>query len=126
MIGEKMHKQNSDKQQDYTDPELLQEALYQLLEQISKRDQKILSIMAEKTAVTQELMEKEKIIAERDASLLFTQGEMDKMLKSKAWKIASMLIQTRTFLFPPDSRRAQALDKALNVIFFPFRKAGRS
>src|SRR5512133_3010486 len=117
-----MPTQSSNKQRDYTNPELLQNALYQLLEQISKRDQKILSIMDEKTAIVQELMEKEKIIAERDASLLFTEHQLHQVLDSRAWKIASMIQQIRTFLFPPDSGRARILEKALNIISLPFKK----
>jgi hypothetical protein len=112
----KMHKKNSDETQVDTDPALLQKALYQLLEQISRRDQKILSITAEKTAILRELMEKEKVIAERDASLVFWQSQLRQVLDSRAWKIASTIQQIRTSVAPPESRRAQLVGKILNVI----------
>jgi hypothetical protein len=111
-----MDKKSSNEQQIYSDPEQLQKALYQLLEQIARRDQKILSITAEKTAVLQELMEKEKIIAEREASLIFWQSQFRQVVDSRAWKIASSIQNTRTFLAPPDSRRAQFIEKLLSVI----------
>src|SRR5689334_20807327 len=102
-----MSKKSPDDKQVYTEPELLQKALYQLLEQISRRDQKIISITAEKTAILQELMEKEKVIAERDASLVFWQSQFRQVVDSRAWKIASTIQQIRTLLAPPESRRAQ-------------------
>jgi hypothetical protein len=120
-----MRDKTSDNKQDAGSPELVQKTLRELLEQISKRDQKILRINAEKTAVMRTVVEKEQIISERDAHILFLQGEMDKLLRSKAWNFASKLIQTRTRFFPPESRRAQLLDKALNIISFSPRKAGR-
>jgi hypothetical protein len=111
-----MDKKSSDQQPIYSDAEYLRKALYQLLEQISKRDQKILSITAEKAAVMQELMEKEKIILEKDASLLFWQSQFRQVVDSRAWKIASSIQNTRTFLAPPESRRAQFIEKLLSVI----------
>jgi tRNA/tmRNA/rRNA uracil-C5-methylase (TrmA/RlmC/RlmD family) len=111
-----MYKKSSDDQQIYSDPEHLQKALYQLLEQISKRDQKILSITAEKTAVLQELMEKEKVLTEKDANLLFWQSQFRQVVESRAWKIASSIQNTRTFLAPPESRRAQFIERLLSVI----------
>lgn len=121
-----MYDKSSLNQQDIPNPEVLQKTLRELLEQISKRDQKILRIDAEKTAVLRTVIEKEQIISERDAHILFLEGEMDKMLKSKAWRFASMLIQTRTRFFPPESRRAQILDKALNIVSFSSRNARRN
>lgn len=117
-----MSQQSSNKQQDHSNPELLQKALYQLLEQISKRDQKILSIIAEKTAVLQELTEKEKIIAEKEASLRFTEHLLHQVIDSRAWKIASKIQDVRTFLVPPESRRAQVLEKVLNIVSPPSKK----
>ena len=119
-------KTSDDNKPDATSPELLQKTLWELLQQISKRDQKILRINAEKIAVLRTLMEKEQIISERDAHILFLEGEMDKMLRSKAWRFASLLIQTRTRFFPPESRRAQILDKALNIVSFSSRNSRRS
>jgi hypothetical protein len=120
-----MRDKTSDNKQDAKSPELLQKTLRELLEQISKRDQKILRIDAEKTAVLRTVIEKEQIISERDAHILFLEGERDKLLRSKAWKFASALIQTRTRFFPPESRRAQILDKALNIVSFSSRNTGR-
>jgi len=121
-----MSKKSSDEQPIDSDPEQLQKALYQLLEQIAKRDQRILSISAEKTAVMQELMEKEKIIAERDASLLFWQSQFRQVVDSRAWKIASSIQNTRTFLAPPESRRAQFIEKLLSVISPANRKSEKN
>jgi len=121
-----MSKKSSDEQPIDSDPEQLQKALYQLLEQIAKRDQRILSISAEKTAVMQELMEKEKIIAERDASLLFWQSQFRQVVDSRAWKIASSIQNTRTFLAPPESRRAQVIEKLLSVISPAHRKSEKN
>jgi hypothetical protein len=96
-----MSKHISAKQQSFTDPELVQKALYQLLEQITKRDQKILSIAAEKKAL---------------------EDQLHQILNSKAWKIASRIQQIRSSIVPPQSRRAQVLEKALNIISFYSRK----
>jgi len=110
-----MHK-NSDEPQVDTDPVVFQNALYQLLEQISKRDQKILSITAEKTAVLNELKEKEKLIAETEANLRFTESQLRQVLDSRAWKIASTIQKFRTLLAPPESRRARLIEKLLSII----------
>ena len=82
-----MHK-NSDEPQVDNDPVVFQKALYQLLEQISKRDQKVLSITAEKTAVLNELKEKEKVIAETEADLRFTAGPIE---YNVAWILLTFL-----------------------------------
>ena len=110
----------------YTNPDLLQKALYQLLEQISKRDQKIISITAEKTVILQELMEKEKVIAERDASLIFWQSQFRQVVDSRAWKIASSIQNARTFLAPPGSRRAWFIEKLLSVVSPAHRKSEKN
>lgn len=128
-----MHKQQLDKQPDYTDAGLLQKALQQLLDQISKRDQKIASINAEHTATIRALAEKEQAmlteIAERDAILFYTQAQLkdreaqlNEIVTSTTWKIALLFQRVRTFLVPLNSRRARILQKGLNVIFFPFKK----
>ena len=118
-----MGKTSSNEQQMYSDPEQLQKTLYQLLEQIARRDQKILSISAEKAAIMQELMEKEKIIAERDASLLFWQSQFRQVVDSRAWKIAASIQNARTLLAPPESRRARFIEKLLSVISPAHRKS---
>jgi len=107
-----MYIQKPDKQQNDADPELLQKALHQLLEQISKRDQKI---------------------AEREALLLYTQrqlkekeSELHEILTSRAWKILLFFRRLRIFLISPGSRRTQMLRRGLDIIFSPFRKTGRN
>src|SRR5215207_4323827 len=107
-----MRKQKFDKQQDYTDPTLLRKALHQLLAQISKRDQKILWINSEKTAVLRMLVEKDQVLAEKDAILRYTQGQLNEILNSKAWKIAAWIQRMRLILVPSESRRAQILGRA--------------
>ena len=107
-----MHIQKPGKEQNDADPELLQKALHQLLEQISKRDQKI---------------------AERDALLLYTQrqlkekeSELHEIVTSRAWKILLFIRRLHTFLVSPGSRRTQMLRQALDIIFSPFKKIGRN
>jgi len=131
-----MRKQKLDEQQGYTDPDLLQKALHQLLEQISKRDQKIAWINAESAATLRASMEKEQAmlitIAERDAILLYTQtqlkdreSQLNEILTSRTWRTALFLQRVRVFLIPPNSRRARVLRLGLDVIFFPFKKITR-
>jgi hypothetical protein len=72
------------------------------------------------------VVEKDQMIAEKEASLRFTEGELDNIRRSKAWKIASILIEVRSSLFPPNSRRAQVLDKALNLVLSPFKQARKN
>lgn len=105
-----MLEQRPDKQQNDDDPELMQKALRQLLEQISKRDQKI---------------------AERDALLLYTQAQLkekesqlQEIVTSRAWKIVLFIRRIRTFLVSPGSRRIQMLRRGLDIIFSPLKKNG--
>jgi ATP-dependent helicase/DNAse subunit B len=126
--------QKSEKQQYDTDPATVQNAIHQLLEQISKRDQKILWGNSEKTAVLQVLAEKEKAmaenlaekeraLAEKDAVLRYTQGQLNDILNSKAWKVAAWMQRMRLILVPPESRRARILGKALNMVSLPLKKS---
>ncbi len=130
-----MSKQNV--QQEDTDPQLLQEALRQLLEQIARRDQKISWINAEKTAAARSFAEKEQAllnkISEKEAILLYTQtqltdreAQLNEILTSRTWKAALFIQRIRLFLVPPKSRRAQILQRGLNILFFPFKKTGRN
>lgn len=132
-----MSKQTPAKQQDYTDPPLLQEALHQLLEQISKRDQKISWINAEKAAAARSFSEKEQAllqkIAEKEAILHYAQtqlrdreAQLNEILTSRTWKIALFIQRIRLFLVPPESRRARILRRGLKILFFPFKKTGRN
>ena len=136
MTKQVMSKQQRDEQQDRVDPNLLQQALHQLLEQISKRDQKIARLNVESAAALRASAEKERAmlntIAERDAILLYTktqlkdrESQLDEILTSRNWKTALFLQQARVFLIPPNSRRAQVLRLGLDVILFPFKKIKR-
>ena len=122
-----MSKQTPAQQQDYSDPPLLQEALHQLLEQISRRDQKISWINAEKTAAARSFWEKEQDllqkIAEKDAILNYTQtqlrdreAQLNEILTSRSWKIALLIQRIRVFLVPPQSWRARILRRGLELI----------
>lgn len=102
-------------QPENTDPQLLQEALHQLLEQIVRRDQKISWISAEKTAAARAFSEQEQAllntIAEREAVLHYTQiqlhdreAQLNEILSSRTWKIALFLQRIRTLLVPPKKR----------------------
>lgn len=99
-------------------PDELQAALSQLLEQISKRDQKISWLNAEKTAAARAFLEKEQAllnqISEKDALLRYTQtqvtdrdAQLNEIFTSRTWKIALWLQRLRTFLLPAKKRRAQ-------------------
>lgn len=131
-----MHKQIFDEQRNYIDPDSLQKALLQLLEQISKRDQKMARLNAENAATVRTFSEKEQSllakIAERDAILFYTQtqlkdreSQLDEILTSRTWKIALFLQRVRVFLLPPNSRRARVLRLGLNVLSFPFKMIKR-
>lgn len=122
-----MSKQTPAKQQDYTDPPLLQEALHQLLEQISRRDQKISWINAEKAAAARSFSEKEQDllqkIAEKDAILNYTQtqlrdreAQLNEILTSRTWKVALFIQRIRVLLVPPQSWRARILRRGLELI----------
>ena len=107
-----MYNQKLGNQQNDADPELLQKALHQLLEQISKRDQKI---------------------AERDVLLLYTQrqlkekeSELHEIVTSRAWKILLFIRRLHIFLVSPGSRRMQMLRQGLGIVFSPFKKIGRN
>lgn len=119
-----MHKQKPSDPQHDTDPDALQRALYLLLEQISKRDQKITWIMAQKEAE----------VAERDALLRSTQRSMQallterevqlhEILTSRTWKIASFLQRIRTFFIPLHSRREAILQRVIRIIFSFLKKS---
>jgi hypothetical protein len=97
------------------DSQSLQEALHQLLEQITRRDQKLSWIKAEKTAAAQAFSEREQTllnkIAEGDAVLHYTQiqlhdreAQLKEILSSRSWKIALFLQRIRTLLVPPQRR----------------------
>jgi uncharacterized protein involved in exopolysaccharide biosynthesis len=107
-----MPQQKPDKRQEYTNPDLLQKALHQLLEQISKRDQKI---------------------TERDTLLLYTQAQLKEkeaqlheITNSGLWKLVVFIRRTRVFLVSPRSRRVSMLRRGWEVILSPFKRIGRN
>ena len=114
-----MSKQKLHQTQDDINPDSSQIALYQLLEQISNRDQKISWINAERAATVralkQTLLETERRLTEREAQL-------HEILTSRTWKMALFLQRIRNFLVPLQSRRARILQGGLNIIISPFKK----
>jgi hypothetical protein len=120
-----MHKQKPDKQQD-ADPDLLQNALLQLLEQISKRDQKIGEGETLLRYTRAQLMEREAQLTEREVELRERKAQLHEILASRTWKIALLMQRIRTFLFPINSRRAQRLERGLKMILSPFTKIKRN
>ena len=113
-----MHEQRSDELQDDAHPDVLQRALNQLLEQISKRDQKISWINAEKAAAARSFLEREQAllnqISEKDALLQYTRtqvtdrdAQLNEIFTSRTWKIALLLQRIRLFLIPPKKRPTQ-------------------
>jgi hypothetical protein len=134
-IRQLMSKQNA--QPENTDPRPLQETLQQLLEQIVRRNQKISWINAEKTAAARSFSEQEQDllnkISEKEAILFYTQAQLtereaqlNEILTSNTWKMALFLQRLRTFLVPPQSRRARLLQRGLEILLSPFRKPGRN
>jgi hypothetical protein len=131
-----MHNQEPNEQQGYTDLLLSHKSIYQLLEQIAIRDQKISWIDSEKRAALRSFQEKEKTLlqtlAEQDAVLQYTQtqlrdreAQLHEILSSRTWKMALFFQRIRTFLVPPQSRRAQILQGGLNRIVSPFKSIKR-
>jgi hypothetical protein len=117
-----MSKQNLRQSQDDINPDLSQITLYQLLEQISNRDQKISWIHAERAATVralkQTLLETQRRLTEREAQL-------HEILTSRTWKMALFLQRIRNFLVPLESRRARILQAGLDMITSPFKKIKR-
>ena len=107
-----MHKPESDKPQDYANPEVLQKSLYQLLEQISKRDQK--------------LADKDTQLLYMQAQLTEKESQLHEIVTSKAWKIMSLIQKTYTFFTSPQNRRIQMLRRGLDIISSSFKKISRN
>jgi hypothetical protein len=110
-----MHEQKPDELKADGHPDELQRALHQLLEQISKRDQKISWINAEKAAAARSFLEKEQAllnqISERDALLRYTrtqvadrEARLNEIFASRTWKTALLLQRIRSFVVPPKKR----------------------
>ena len=114
-----MHKQKSASPQHDTDPDALQRALHLLLEQISKRDQKISWITAQKEA---EVAERDALLRSTQALLREREAQLHEILTSRTWKMASSLQHIRTFLVPLHSRREAILQRVIRMIFFPIKR----
>jgi hypothetical protein len=131
-----MPKQETDKEQDYTNPELLRNAVNQLLNQISNRDQKISRLKAERAATVRSLGQTiqtlSETIAEKDALLRYRQtqitdrdSQIQEILTSRTWKMALLLQRIRVFLLPPQSRRARIVQDGLKTIASPLKKINK-
>jgi hypothetical protein len=118
-----MHKQKPARPQHETDPDALQRALHLLLEQISKRDQKISWITTQKEA---EVAERDALLRSTQALLKEREAQLHEILTSRTWKMASSLQRIRTFLVPLHSRREAILQRATHMIFSFFKKVRKS
>lgn len=113
-----------------TSMEPLQKALEQVLIQISKRDQKITWINAQRAAeAAQAAVEKEAL----EAVLRFTQeqvrtreAQLEEILNSRTWKIAVSLQRLRTFFVPVQSRREAILQQVSRMLQSILGKARKS
>jgi uncharacterized protein (DUF3084 family) len=121
-----MHKQKPDKQQDDVTPDLLQKALHELLEQISKRDQKIAERDALLRFTRAQLKEREAQFKEQEAEIMERKAQIHEIRASRTWKIALLMQRIRTFFVPINSRRAQILERGLKMILSPFTKIKRN
>lgn len=106
-----------------TDPGALQKALSLLLEQISKRDQKIAWITAQKEA---EITERDALLRSTQSLLREREAQLHEILTSRTWKMASSLQRIRIFLVPLHSRREAILQRLIRIVFSPFRKIRKS
>jgi GT2 family glycosyltransferase len=113
-----MRKQKLDKQQDYTDPGLLQKALHQLLEQIARRDQKILWLNAKSIM----LAEKDVALRDTQVQLVEKESQLNRIVNSDTWKAVLLFRRIRDLLAPPNSRRASVLRQGLKFIIFLIKK----
>lgn len=109
-----MHKQKPAGPQHATEPDTLQRALYLLLEQISRRDQKILWIQAQREA---EVAERDALLRSTQALLSEREAQLHEIRTSRTWKIASYLQRVRTFLVPLRSRREAILQRFFRNLF---------
>jgi hypothetical protein len=108
--------------QDDINPDSLQIALHQLLEEISNRDQKISWMNAERAATVRSLKQ---TLLETQRHLTEREEQLHEILTSRTWKMALFLQRIRNFLVPLQSRRAQILQRGLNIIISPFKKIKR-
>ena len=128
-----MPKQKLPRLQDDTSSDAVQIAVDQLLEQISKRDQRISWIRAERATTIRSLkltlklrlLETERHLSERERQLSERETQLHEILTSRTWRMALFLQRIRNFLVPLGSRRAQILQGGLNMIISPFKKFKR-
>lgn len=118
-----MHKQEPSDPQHDTERDALQRALYLLLEQISKRDQKIAWISTQRAA---EVAERDALLRSTQALLRERETQLHQTLTSRTWKIASFLQRIRTSFIPLHSRREAILQRIIHIIFFSFKKDKKS
>jgi hypothetical protein len=107
-----MRLQKPDWRQDDPNPEDLQKAVVQLLEQVAKRDQKI---------------------AERDALLLYTrarlaekESQLSGITDSRIWKLLRPIRWIRNFLVASRSARRTLLRQGSRMILSSLRKPRRN
>jgi len=80
-----------DEQRDSADIEAYRLAVRQLLEQISKRDDRLKWLQAEQERLHQELAEKDKAIEDLSAQLREREEVLIRLLSSKSWKLTAPL-----------------------------------
>jgi glycosyltransferase involved in cell wall biosynthesis/SAM-dependent methyltransferase len=61
-------------------------------------------------------------VAEKEQVVAALTTQMAGITTSKAWKAALLFRRMRVLLIPPDSRRARALGRFMNFLFFPFKR----
>jgi hypothetical protein len=96
------------------DPDTSQRALYLLLEQISRRDQKISWIKAQWDS---EVAERDALLRSTQALLKEREAQLHEIRTSRTWKIAASLQRVRTFFVPLHSRREAILQKLFRNLF---------
>ena len=121
-----MRKQNPAGPQPDTDPDALERALHLLLEQISKRDQKISWITAQKEVEVAEKDALDAVLRSTQALLREREAQLHEILTSGTWKMAVFIQRFRTFLVPLHSRREAILQQMFRIVLSPFKKIRKS
>lgn len=103
-----------------TSIEPLQKTLEQVLIQVSKRDQKITWINAQRAAeAAQATVEKEAleaVLRSTQDQVRTREAQLEEILNSRTWKIAVFLQRLRTFLVPVQSRREAILQQVFRML----------
>ncbi|MGZ9233960.1 MAG: hypothetical protein ACXW4E_00410 [Anaerolineales bacterium] len=121
-----MHKQTPAGPQHDTDPDALQRALHLLLEQISKRDQKISWITAQKEVEVAEKDALDALLRSTQALLREREAQLHEILTSRTWKMAVVIQRVRNLLVPLHSRREAILQQVFRIVLSPFKKLRKS